>query len=553
MAKSRGLLISYAGYPYTPSSLMPDNGLANLAGSLISDNHEIKIMDFGTVSTMRRMVPENICGHLGRIYDKFADPTSDKTALLEDIKKTDKELAMHQSRELVRISNEISDEVERQKFDWVGFKLYVGDGYAGSKTIAEQIRKRTPNVKVYGGGPAVDILWETISKDTKVFDLLAFAEGEETIIDLANYALGNTKANFPNIVNPNADLGKNGKTKVKRIENLDMLPAPVYDEEIYPSFFGNEKVKIIVVDESRGCPNYCSFCAQPLKSGYQRMRSAEKVFEDIKRVVNEYNTVAFRYAGSSTPIQLMKEVAEKILDSRLKVAYSSFGHVRQITSETSETLASLKDSGLKVLLFGIETGSQKNLDKLNKGNTLDGIIGAMEKTKAADIFRICSFIYPVPGETEKTTEETFGLIKRIQPDSIFINFGAIFPGTPWGLSPEKFGFEVDMQQYKKFFLNYRIKTLFPPSLWEPLPYKLDGLEFTDIAKKTESFVNRLEEEGFVTRITDEMVIFAETVGINIHEFKRLCSKIMFSGDWEKMQELNASFNNSMSSMSRGLK
>ena len=42
---ARGLLVSYAGYPYTPSSLMPDNGLANLAGALLEAGHDVSIVD----------------------------------------------------------------------------------------------------------------------------------------------------------------------------------------------------------------------------------------------------------------------------------------------------------------------------------------------------------------------------------------------------------------------------------------------------------------------------------------------------------------------------
>ena len=57
---ARGLLVSYAGYPYTPSSLTPDNGLANLAGALLAAGHDVRIVDYGTLATMRRLFPEEL-------------------------------------------------------------------------------------------------------------------------------------------------------------------------------------------------------------------------------------------------------------------------------------------------------------------------------------------------------------------------------------------------------------------------------------------------------------------------------------------------------------
>jgi len=49
------LLVNYAGYPYAPNSLMPDNGMANLAGALIKSGCEVEILDYGTVTTLARL------------------------------------------------------------------------------------------------------------------------------------------------------------------------------------------------------------------------------------------------------------------------------------------------------------------------------------------------------------------------------------------------------------------------------------------------------------------------------------------------------------------
>jgi len=66
---AKGLLISFAGYPYTPSSLMPDNGLASLAAVLLKEGNEVTILDYGTVDIMERLFPHDLSRRAGWIYD----------------------------------------------------------------------------------------------------------------------------------------------------------------------------------------------------------------------------------------------------------------------------------------------------------------------------------------------------------------------------------------------------------------------------------------------------------------------------------------------------
>ena len=68
---SKVLLVSFAGYPYTPSSLMPDNGLASLAGSLLEAGHEVRILDYGAVATAGRLFPEALSRRVRPLAEKL--------------------------------------------------------------------------------------------------------------------------------------------------------------------------------------------------------------------------------------------------------------------------------------------------------------------------------------------------------------------------------------------------------------------------------------------------------------------------------------------------
>jgi hypothetical protein len=56
---AKGLLVSFAGYPGTPSSLMPDNGLASLAAVLLKEGHEVTILDYGAIDTVKKLFPHD--------------------------------------------------------------------------------------------------------------------------------------------------------------------------------------------------------------------------------------------------------------------------------------------------------------------------------------------------------------------------------------------------------------------------------------------------------------------------------------------------------------
>src|SRR3989344_3199025 len=158
---ARGILVSYGGYPYTTSSLMPDNGLANLLGSLFQSGHSGIAMDYGTVDTIRRLVPAEISGQLKELYRQFGNLSKDnsqealnkKQEIVRQLRKIDSLLSEHQTVEVKKIGEELSDLVRMEHADFVGFKIYTGDAYLGSVEMAKVLKKNHPSLKIYAGGP----------------------------------------------------------------------------------------------------------------------------------------------------------------------------------------------------------------------------------------------------------------------------------------------------------------------------------------------------------------------------------------------------------------
>ncbi|MBD3293523.1 MAG: hypothetical protein GF393_11405, partial [Armatimonadia bacterium] len=186
------LLVSFGGYPYTPSSFSPDNGLANLAGALAEVGVEARILDFGTVSTMRRLFPRELTETLRPAAESMmagggGDLDDEARAKLIEI---DAMLREHQHAQMHAIAREVGDEVRSMSPDFVGMKLWNGDGFTGSAIIAEHLREQFPSMPIHAGGPQSSWWGEAIYTRTDAFDCITHGEGERTIQLLAEHAAG---------------------------------------------------------------------------------------------------------------------------------------------------------------------------------------------------------------------------------------------------------------------------------------------------------------------------------------------------------------------------
>jgi len=415
-------LINYSGYPAVIRSLALDNGLANLAGSLIQKGHQTTILDYATVDTIKRLFPHEYSDELRYLTRKIIASLemglSPQKTDLNAFRELDSRIDELQKKKVRQIAREISEYAKAYEADFVGLKLWSGDGFEGSMTIAEQLKQDNPGLPVFAGGPHVDSFRENIFDVCDLFDALVYGEGEETITMLADYVSDKKRLeDVPNLIYKNN--GRIITTPIRRIENLDSLCSPVYDKDVYLAMKGNRKIKMAFIDESRGCPNHCSYCIHPIKSGNKwRERTQEAVVEQMEEMNRKYGFTAFKFAGSNPPPPLKKGIANEILDRGLKLAYCAFGH---ITDGMVVDFDLLRKSGCYSLFLGIESGSQRILDEsMNKGIRISQIAKTIAACKQAGLYVVGSVIIPAPHETEETKRESLDLLLMLRPDSVVV-------------------------------------------------------------------------------------------------------------------------------------
>jgi len=540
---TNSLLINYNDCPSSLDSLIPDNGLANLAGNLMAHGHKTQILDYSTVQTLRDFRPKNISQSLKLAFFRYKIETflfgKMSKSTYNTFRKIDDHIQGCRDKKIKEVIKEISAKIASEKIDFIAFKLWSGEGFLGSCKIAQELKKRYQDLKIFAGGPHVEVFDKRIFSHTGVFDILCQCEGEETIVYLAEFMEGkrNLKS-IPNIIYKES--GGTVSTPIKFIDDLNSLADPCYDESVYPAMKGNEKIKIIMLEESRGCPYLCNFCIHKIISGNRwRLRDVNKIISTIKKLCTQLNITTFRFAGSNTPYSLRKKLAKQLISLDMRIKYIGFADTRQPEQEDYNLL---KKSGCVSLFFGVESADPYLLTHIiNKKSDPAWIRNSLKSAREAGILTAASIIVPCPGETKESIKKTVDLLTETKPYGVSVYPGICYPKTKWFLESKKFGFELSDNVEEKM-MTYTIKFTMPPPMLSHFPFKIDGKNFYAIIDEIFKTSKQLEKRGITTTLNDSLLLMAHVLKLNPKEIKELNQKSIIIGECKKLQKKVSLFN-----------
>lgn len=510
---TKSLLINYAGYPASLRMFIPDNGLASLAGMLFEKGHSTVIFDYAVVDIVKKLFPFEYRDRMQDILRRLNDAREPAAQDVAAFRELDACIDDIQRAKVSEIAADIVEYVKANAIDFVGFKLWVGDGFEGSMEIARQIRRACPQVYIFAGGPHVDWFGRRILEVCDAFDVLVYGDGEMAIAALAEYTLGKRELkDIPNLIY--RDRGNIVSTPRATLPDLSDLPLPVYDEMVYPAMAGDQKLKVILTDDSRGCPNACSFCLHPIKSGNRwQVRQPHEVVDEMERIKKCYGVGVFRLAGSNTPRGLALGIAREILQRGLNVAYVMFANSG--ARFTSQDFTLLRKSGCFGAWFGIESADRSILTSvMNKKTDPDVIRQSIIAAREAGLYVTGSILMPVPGETAATKARTLEYLREVRPDSIVVEPPVVIPGTQWAEEPSRFGIKInDRNAYVDAMMRYKMRIHYPPALLQPLPgISVGGRIDRELIAEAGAFCRELEKSGIDTQITVDTALIAAYAG-----------------------------------------
>lgn len=336
----------------------------------------------------------------------------------------------------------LSDNILKSGAQIVGFSVWLSTKYT-SLAIARRIRQKHRNILIVFGGPECSFNGTELIKREEV-DVVVYGEGEETFAEIVNMYEKQGKVDFcpGTLLKKSGDIVDCGSRK--EIENLDSLPFPDYSEFSLSKYYSPHSLSMTFY---RGCINRCVFCNCSVTWRKFRSRSAENIYKEMLVQIRKYPDLQ-KFEIDDTALNLnlpmLSELCSLIFTNGLKIKWGGAALIRKEMS--LEVLKEMARAGCNCLGYGLESGSQKIIDRMGKGFKIEDAEKVIRDSYSAGIETIVGIIVGFPGETDEDFQQTLDFIKRNKNFISKVNFPSeccIGCNSYMHMHPEKFNAILD--------------------------------------------------------------------------------------------------------------
>ena len=299
---------------------------------------------------------------------------------------------------------------------------------ARSFEIAE--RSRNQGAFLLAGGP--DAATRPEQYLSGGFDAVVQGEGEEVLVDVARkVAEGDDPSGVPGISVLREGRVVRGPPR-PFLRDLDALPFPAWDlidMEAYLSDWerrtGERRTAVLT---SRGCPFHCSWCSKPTFGTTFRQQSPDRVLAEIRDLRDRFGVNYVRFCDDVFGID--RRWLERLLDGIIReLPGLRFECLARVDLLKPDLLARMRAAGLSRVYVGVESGSQRMLDLMNRGTRLTQIENAASALRREGIRQYWFLMLGYPGETLEDIEATLRLFRRFSPEEYSVSIAVPVPGT----------------------------------------------------------------------------------------------------------------------------
>ncbi len=265
-------------------------------------------------------------------------------------------------------------------------------------------------------------------------DFVILGEAEHTLLELTN-AISNQEIIFQNIqglaYHENNCVIKTQHRSV--IKNLDNLPLPAWDlvdiEPYKKMWMESCGYFSINIGTTRGCPFKCNWCAKPIYGNRYNSRSPENVVTELLYLKERFQFDHVWFCDDIFGLKpgWVQEFAILVNKADLRFKFKIQSRVDLLVQ--NDYIKALALAGCDNVWMGAESGSQKILDAMDKGTTVEQIETATQLLKENHIKPSFFIQFGYLGETKEDIELTIRMINRLLPYSIGISVSYPLPGT----------------------------------------------------------------------------------------------------------------------------
>lgn len=318
-----------------------------------------------------------------------------------------------------------------------------------AQETAKLVKQFDSNIATVIGGVGASALPLPIMENFLSFDYLIYGEGEKTFFELVS-ALADDKhtLDVPGLLwrQKNRIIVNPARERISDLDNLPFLSFHKLDLQKYSPNYSNYLHKnFVAMVTQRGCPYNCSFCAAKTVWGKDvYYQSGRRIVDEIEQVVHKLRVrdVHFYDDMFTSSRERLLDFCNLLLEKNIKICWNCFSRVDTVDWPL---LKLMKKSGCYQIKYGIEAGSQKRLDSVNKGFRLEQAKEAVDLTKRAGIEALATFILGLLGETVEECKETIRFARRLNADMAVFNIFEAIPGSR--IFQEIYGKDVNWRRY----------------------------------------------------------------------------------------------------------
>ncbi|HAO47696.1 MAG TPA: radical SAM protein [Ferruginibacter sp.] len=265
-------------------------------------------------------------------------------------------------------------------------------------------------------------------------DFILLGEAELTLLELSEAIRKKEKDFF--YIEGLAFKHNNAVVKTKRrdvIRDLDSLPLPAWDlvniEPYRDMWMKSSGYFSINMGTTRGCPFKCNWCAKPIYGNRYNSRSPEHVVNELLVLKKRFSFDHVWFCDDIFGLKpgWLTRFADLVEQEGLRFRFKMQGRVDLLLQE--DNIKALARAGCENIWMGAESGSQKILDAMDKGTTVEQIHDATRMLKKNGIHPSFFIQFGYPGETKKDIDLTIAMINRLLPYEIGISVSYPLPGT----------------------------------------------------------------------------------------------------------------------------
>jgi len=343
----------------------------------------------------------------------------------------------------------------------VGISMVFASQSVQALVLAGLLKERFPEIHVTLGGAYLS-QWvllmgpQQLSALFQVADSVICGEGEEPLAEfLGRLEAGDDLAGAPNLIYRDSHTGQPARFAEMQYTDVATQPPPDYSDFLANRYLSPHLVIPYCI--SRGCYwGRCAFCQS--RYGDQNPRRyqtvpVEKALAEMEALAKECGSDHFNFSNDAIDPAYLKKFSKALLTAGKSFAWNT--DLRAEKAFDAQLCKQLAQAGLNSVAIGFESGCQKVLDAMDKGNRVEVTRRVFKNFYEAGVATQAMGFFGFPGETEKDGEETVKFLEdNLEHVSYYVlGLLMVLPGSRLYNQPSKYGID---------YINYEGNDLITP-------------------------------------------------------------------------------------------